>query len=204
MRVWVLLVVLTALVALACDWRDRGRRHVALVPVLALVFGVGGVQEWQWQAADRHYTAVAEQILVHPHAVVVSCQRWGATLLDISQLEGYVPYPGDGSLPTHALLMNDVCKDLRAWLAEKDKSHPTTRQIQSLHVFVHETMHLDGIYNEGLAECGAMANTEKAAELFGAPRGTGQRMALAYYETVFPQMPDDYRGPCPRPSLDGF
>jgi hypothetical protein len=160
-----------------------------------VVFLVTAVFEIQFRQTDARYSRVAAQLLHHPHVVAVHCERLSAAMMSVSQLEGYVPYDQDGGLPRTALLMRDVCRDLGAWV-RSDKLHTTRRQIVALHVFVHETMHLDGIYSEAEAECESMQRTEQAAELFGAPAGVGQRMALAYYQTTYPNMPDEYRGGC--------
>ncbi len=172
-----------------------GRSHVRVIAALAVVFLVTGVFEIQWRQTDARYGAVAEQLLHNKHPVAVHCERLGAALVSVSQLEGYVPYEQDGSLPKKAQLMRDVCHDLGAWI-RSDKKHTTHKQLVALHVFVHEAMHLDGIYSEAQAECESMQRTEKAAELFGAPAGEGQRMARAYWLTVYPDMPDPYRGNC--------
>ena len=172
-----------------------GRSHVRLISAVAAVLLVTGVFEIQWRQTDARYTKVATALLHNNHRVAVHCERLGSALMSVSQLEGYVPYESDGSLPRTAQLMRDVCQNLGAWI-RSNKSHPTMKEITALHVFVHETMHLDGIYNEAQAECESMQRTEQAAELFGAPTGEGQRMAKAYLQAIYPNMPDDYRGGC--------
>ena len=173
------------------------RSHVRLLSALAVVLLVTGVFEIQWRQTDGRYSNVAKALLHNKHTVAVHCERLGSALMSVSQLEGYVPYESDGSLPRKAQLMRDVCQDLGAWI-RSNKSHPTMKQIIALHVFVHEAMHLDGIYSEAQAECESMQRTEQAAELFGARAGEGQRMATAYWQAIYPNMPDAYRGGCVR------
>ena len=172
-----------------------GRSHVRVLAAVGVVFLVTGVFEYQWRQTDARYAHVAEALLHNKHPVAVHCERLGSALMSVSQLEGYVPYEEDGSLPKKAQLMRDVCQDLGNWV-RSDKKHTSMKEITALHVFVHETMHLDGIYNEAQAECESMQRTEEAAELFGAPAGTGQRMAKAYAQAIYPNMPDNYRGGC--------
>lgn len=172
-----------------------GRSHVRRITALAVVFLVTAVFEIQFRQTDARYSRVAEELLHNPHPVAVHCERLSAAMMSVSQLEGFVPYDQEGGLPGKAMLMRDVCRDLGAWV-RSDKTRTTTREIVALHVFVHEVMHLDGIYSESQAECESMQRTERAAELFGAPAGVGRRMAEAYYRTDYPNMPDEYRGGC--------
>ncbi|MCU1675746.1 MAG: hypothetical protein JWM93_504 [Frankiales bacterium] len=194
-RPYLLVAMLAGMAWLAYRQLTHGRDHVRLIAALAVVFAVTGVFEYQWRQTDGRYSSVARALLRDPHTVAVHCERLGQALMSVSQLEGYVPYEEDGSLPKKAQLMRNVCHDLGDWI-RSDKKHTTIKQVQALHVFVHEAMHLDGIYSEAEAECQAMQRTEHAAVLFGAPAGVGQRMALAYWQSVYPDMPPEYTGGC--------
>jgi hypothetical protein len=194
-RPYLLVAMVAGMAWLAYRQYTSGRSHVRSIAAIAVVFIVTGVFEIQWRQTDARYSAVAEALLHNKHPVGVHCERLGAALMSVSQLEGYVPYEQDGSLPKKAQLMRDVCQDLGAWV-RSDKKHITSRQVVALHVFVHEVMHLDGITNEAQAECESMQRTEQAAELFGAANGVGQRMAQAYLQVDYPQMPEGYRGNC--------
>ena len=195
MRPYLLLAMLVGIGWLVYRHLTTGRSHVRLLAAVTAVTLVTGVFEMQWRETDARYTTVAAQLLHHPHKVAVHCERLTAALASVSQFEGYVPYDQAAGLPTHAQLMRNICKELGAWVRGHGK-HSTPKQVIALHVFVHEVMHLDGVYNEAAAECEAMQRTEQAAVLFGAAPGVGQRMAQEYWRVDVPNMPDDYRGDC--------
>ena len=195
MRVVILIVMLAGLAALCWRQYKTQRLYVWSISVLTVATLVTGTLEYQWRATNDRYARVAYELLTNKHPVGVSCERFSAELVSVSQYEGFVPYPDDGSLPPRALLMRTTCGALGNWL-RSDKSTTKPEHVEALHVFVHEVMHLDGVYTEAEAECLAMQKTEQAARLFGAPEGNGQRMAAAYWRTVVPHMPDEYRGNC--------
>jgi hypothetical protein len=54
-------------------------------------------------------------------------------------------------------------------------------------------MHMAGETAEAVAECQAVQRDSRTAELLGATPEQARRLALAYYDDIFPRMPDEYR-----------
>jgi hypothetical protein len=104
--------------------------------------------------------------------------------------------PG-GSPGDTALLTWQVCRDLRDWLGT-DRRDPSLDQIIALHIVVHEAVHLTGQFNEGQAECAAMAQEAAAAESLGASPEVAALMVHRYRTEVYPHLTGGYQsGDCP-------
>ncbi|HKP18202.1 MAG TPA: hypothetical protein VJT84_06965 [Gaiellaceae bacterium] len=76
------------------------------------------------------------------------------------------------------------------------------RRVVALQTLAHESQHLAGIRDEGLAECNGMQTLAWFAERFGATHAQGVRMARDYYRddylTLRPGTPY-YLADCPEP-----
>ncbi len=69
-------------------------------------------------------------------------------------------------------------------------SHPeraTGRELQSLDLFTHESMHVRGELNEALTECEAVQRNYRAARLLGVPDKAARENALRYYNINYQQ-----------------
>ena len=77
-------------------------------------------------------------------------------------------------------------------------------QILAVHVLTHESMHMSGTTSEAVAECHAMQHDTAMAEDLGAPAAAAHALAVTYWHTVYPYMPDGYTsGDCkPGGALD--
>jgi hypothetical protein len=62
-------------------------------------------------------------------------------------------------------------------------------------VLAHETHHIAGVDSEALATCDGLQDVAHVASLLGASRAYAHRLALAYWQRVYPREPDEYRTP---------
>jgi hypothetical protein len=123
--------------------------------------------------------------------VKVDCQTLTGSSLDVGRELGYVKWGPDG-VPEHkTLIKHTQCNDLNAYL-DSNKLHPSAAQILAVHVLTHETMHMSGTTSESLAECDAMQHDAAMAQELGAPLAAAHSLAVVYFHTVYPDMPDGY------------
>lgn len=135
--------------------------------------------------------------------VEVDCQTLTGSALDMGRELGYVKW-GPGGIPEHkTLIKHQQCNDLHAYL-DSSKQRPNAAQILAVHVLTHESMHMSGITSESIAECDAMQHDTTMAEDMGATPAAAHALAVTYWLTVYPDMPDGYTsGDCrPGGSLD--
>lgn len=135
--------------------------------------------------------------------VEVDCQTLTGSTLDMGNELGFVKWGPDG-IPEHkTLIKHQQCNDLHSYL-NSSKQHPSAAQILAVHVLTHESMHMSGITSEAIAECDAMQHDAAMAGVMGAQPAAAHKLAVAYWLTVYPNMPDGYRSSDCRPggSLD--
>jgi hypothetical protein len=124
--------------------------------------------------------------------VQVNCQTLTASAVDMGRELGYVKWGRDG-VPEHkTLIKHDQCNDLDAYL-DSSKQNPSAAQVLAVHVLSHESMHMSGTTSEAVAECHAMQHDAALAQDLGASPSAAHALAVRYWQTVYPQMPDDYR-----------
>lgn len=123
--------------------------------------------------------------------VAVNCQTLTASSIDMGSELGYVKYGMDG-VPEHkTLIKHQQCNDLQSYL-DSNKKHPSAAQVLAVHVLTHESMHMSGITSEAVAECYAMQHDAQMARIMGAPADAARKLAVRYWKTVYPHMPDGY------------
>ena len=67
-------------------------------------------------------------------------------------------------------------------------SHPkraSDKELWSLNMFTHESMHVRGEMDEARTECQAVQRNYRAAKLLGVPDETARRNALDYYHNGY-------------------
>jgi hypothetical protein len=159
--------------------------------VVLIVLGCLFVTPWIQRARlERRLSEAATQ--VSGRSVFVQCQSFAAAFFDPSANLGHVAFDANGVAEPRTLIKRDQCRDLSAYLAS-GKERPTREQIVAVHVLTHEAMHMAGTGAEWQAECLAVQNDRRMAELLGASPSAAARLAMTYWTDVYPQMPDEYR-----------
>ncbi|HVM18016.1 MAG TPA: hypothetical protein VM290_10590 [Gaiellaceae bacterium] len=95
-----------------------------------------------------------------------------------------------------------VCDDLNALLyggARPDDDDELLLLAASVQTFAHEVLHLAEGSNEAVVECVAIQRVRPIAELLGLDEEEGARLAEAYWEEIYPDMPAEYRSDACRP-----
>lgn len=197
------LTTLLAAVTAARWWTRRydslGRQRpfpvwsVSLLLVIAVAAAVPVVRRHHLQ--DR-LSDVASQLA--GRTVAVHCQTTTGELLDAGAELGFVRFDADGVPEPATTIKHGPCGDLRAY-ANSSHRDPTREQVIAVHVLTHEAMHMRGQSTEDLAECEAVQRDAKTAELLGATPRQARELALTYWITVYPDMPDGYRSSGCRP-----
>jgi hypothetical protein len=196
-----------AALALFARWlQQRGVREHAPFPAIGISSCVVLAVVATFPVVDR---VTLESRLSHSSStllgmhVEVDCQTLTGSALDMGNELGFVKWGPDGIPERKTLIKHQQCNDLHSYL-NSSKQHPSASQILAVHVLTHESMHMSGIKVEYVAECDAMQRDTAMAEVMGAKPAAAHALAVTYWLTVYPNMPDGYRSSDCRPggSLD--
>jgi hypothetical protein len=196
-----------AALALFVRWlQQRGVRQHAPFPAIGISSCVVLAVVATFPVVDR---VTLESRLSHSSStllgthVEVDCQTLTGSALDMGNELGFVKWGPDGIPERKTLIKHQQCNDLHSYL-NSSKQHPSASQILAVHVLTHESMHMSGIKVEYVAECDAMQRDTAMAEVMGAKPAAAHALAVTYWLTVYPNMPDGYRSSDCRPggSLD--
>jgi hypothetical protein len=145
--------------------------YLAIVLTLAALFAWPPVRTWHFQ---RFLSATATELADH-HVAKVHCNTIFDTMLDPEMLAA-----GHANAQTGEIgIQHPWCGTLMSYLNHPDRA--TARELVSLDMFTHESMHIRGETNEALTECEAVQRNYRAARLLGVPDGIAKRNALDYY-----------------------
>jgi hypothetical protein len=164
-----------------------------------------------WWVADRHdrttnehrLAAIASQIAGRD--VKVHCPGPIGRVFSYDIVEGSVRFDAGGSPADETKLRKEACAELDALAegrraaqlacAERSPScgDDAQRVAGAVDVITHESFHLNGIADEGLAECNSLQTMAWTATQLGATQEQGRALARLNFETGYPQMPDQYR-----------
>ena len=156
--------------------------------VLSLIFLPNAYMEYQWQATEHKANEIAIMV-AGKDAGVLHCQRLSETMLFVGSETGHVMTKPNGKLV--GMLTYQLCHDFKGWLAS-DKSKVDSSIATTIHVIVHESVHLTGEFNEAKTECTAMKLDAKAAEDLGASTQVAEALAKTYHDLVYPTLTDQY------------
>jgi hypothetical protein len=196
-----------AALALFVRWlQQRGVRQDAPFPAISISSCVVLAVVATFPVVDR---VTLESRLSHSSStllgmhVEVDCQTLTGSALDMGNELGFVKWGPDGIPERKTLIKHQQCNDLHSYL-NSSKQRPSSAQILAVHVLTHESMHMSGIKVEYVAECDAMQHDTAMAEVMGAKPVAAHALAVTYWLTVYPNMPDGYRSSDCRPggSLD--
>jgi hypothetical protein len=159
----------------------RMRRHlsvrllgpaVVLAAVGLIVWGVS-VQRG-WSALDSATHARVERELsreagkIAGHRAQVICDTSGHHVGSVQEADGLAEVGG-----THAWLTPGICYTLYQVIAGKD-DHPGRGTGRAIAVLAHESWHLHGVSNEGVANCYAFQSGVQVGVDLGLERSTAQ------------------------------
>ena len=159
---------------------------VSLLTVFALASAVPGVQR---RLEEGRLSRAASRLV--GHRVSVHCQSTAAALVDAGNELGFVPYDSDGVPLPRTTLKRDPCKQLRHYLGGS-RDNPSRDEVIAVHVLTHESMHMRGETSEAVAECEAVQYDQAMAAALGATPRQARRLAVRYWITVYPDMPEGY------------
>jgi hypothetical protein len=139
--------------------------------VLALGFAWPPYRNWRF---ERFLSAKATQI-ADLHPAHVHCNTIVDTMLDQYMLAIAHADPRTGKIG----IQYPWCRTLMAFLNHPERAN--ARELDSLNMLTHESMHVRGERNEALTECEAVQRNYRAARLLGVPDRVAKKDALAYY-----------------------
>jgi hypothetical protein len=142
---------------------------VAAVALLLLLRGGG------WDDLSAQERARTEALLsreagrIAGHPVRVGCDAQGRAVGIVQHADGIAEVGG-----TNALLTPEICFRLHR-LAEGDEG-PFAQTARAIAVLAHEAWHLQGVADEGVANCYAFQSGVALGERLGLPESTAARM----------------------------
>ncbi|MFL6139246.1 MAG: hypothetical protein ACJ74O_15785 [Frankiaceae bacterium] len=174
------------------DALGRARPYPLLAAVCLELAALAAVPVVRITAEQHRLGRVATELAGAP--ATVHCQRLASAMADLTNDLGHVNLGQDGRPERSTLIKNEQCRLLGSYLASATvRRRPSYREVVAVHVLTHESMHMRGITGEALAECAAVQRDQLTAEMLGATRDEAHLLALRYWLTVYPLMPDDYR-----------
>jgi hypothetical protein len=147
---------------------------IVLTAVGLIVWGVSVQRGWSALDAATHarvqrdLSREARRIAGHPAQVI--CDTSGHHVGSVQEADGLAEVGG-----THAWLTPGICYTLYQVIAGKDK-HPGSGTGRAIAVLAHESWHLHGVSNEGLANCYAFQSGVQVGVDLGLGRATAQTL----------------------------
>jgi hypothetical protein len=149
--------------------------YLGLVLGLAVICAWPPVHTWSFQRfLSAKATLLADQRRAHVH-----CNTLFDTMLDPEMLAAGHASPVTGNM----VLQKPWCGILMDYL--RHPQHASDKELFSLGMFTHESMHIRGEMNEASTECQAVQRNYRAAKLLGVPDATARQNALDYYHNGY-------------------
>jgi hypothetical protein len=153
------------------------RPYLAVVVVLAVACAWPTVHRWYFQ----HFLSIRASVLADNRRATVHCNTLFDTMLDPEMLASGHADPRTGKIG----IQSPWCDVLGSYLRHPSRADP--RELESLDMFTHESMHVRGEMNEAITECEAVQRNYRAAKLLGVADETAKRNALEYYNNGYQQ-----------------
>jgi len=165
--------------------------YICILLVLAFFTGKPLIKHYLFE-----YTLSQKaSVLAVPNTAKVDCVSLFESMFDSFGFSGLAFFDtGD------IRLQYPTCNQLQDYLASPETA--TKEQIESLHVFTHEAMHIRGERNEPKTDCQAIQRGHFAAELLGVPRYLAKQHILTYYEGDYRRHPYFSKECAPNKSMD--
>jgi hypothetical protein len=155
--------------------------YLTVVVVLAIAFAWPPVRTWMFERfLSQKATELADGRPAHVH-----CNTVWDTMFDSEMLAAAHASPVTGKIA----LQKPWCATLRSYLSHPGRANE--RELWSLAMFTHESMHVRGELNEARTECEAVQRNYRSAKLLGVPDATARRNALDYYNNLYKARRDE-------------
>ncbi|MGB6308840.1 MAG: hypothetical protein WBF89_13710 [Steroidobacteraceae bacterium] len=149
--------------------------YLAIVLGLTVLFAWPTVHTWYFQwFLSRKATELADG-----HRATVHCNTGFDTMLDTEMLAAGHANPRTGKIA----FQHPWCNILMAYLRHPGRA--SEKEIESLDIFTHESMHIRGEMNEARTECEAVQRNYRAAKILGVPDATAKQNALDYFNNSY-------------------
>jgi hypothetical protein len=189
--------------------RATSTRTPVWVKAILVVLGVGLPTVWLAALHNRvtnehRLEAIASQIA--GRSVEVHCPGFLRSI-GPDTVGGSVQFDADGNPADDTRLRKGPCAELDAiaegrrsdQLACAARSSSCGDDVQALAwavgTLAHESYHLRGVLDEGVAECSSLQTLAWTAQRLGATPAQARGLAALHLETGFPRMPDRYQAP---------
>lgn len=198
MSLWIALALMITAGVIVLRWFQtrfdtlgRSKPFPSISIGLILVLVVASLTPWVLRTRLENRLAEAAGKITGSE-VSVHCQSFGEAFADLGAELGYVKFGPNGVPEKATLIKRDQCHDLSDYL-KSEMLYPSQDQIIAVHTLTHEAIHMSGVTSESETECMAVQNDSKMAGLLGAPTKGAQTLALQYWRTIYPRMPDNYK-----------
>lgn len=153
------------------------KSYLALVLALGILLAWSPVHTWYFQwFLSRKATELADN-----HRASVHCNTAFDTMRDPDMLFAGHANPQTGKIGIQA----PWCDILMAYLRHPARANQ--KELESLDIFTHESMHIRGEMNEARTECEAIQRNYRSAKLLGVPDGVAKQNALDVYNISYQQ-----------------
>jgi hypothetical protein len=149
--------------------------YLVIVLLLAAAFAWPTLHRWYFE----RFLSIRATILADNHRAIVHCNTLFDTMLDPEMLAAGHASPLTGKIG----IQTPWCDVLSAYLRHPKRADE--RELWSLNMFTHESMHVRGEMNEAITECEAVQRNYRAAKLLGVDDETAKRNALDYYNNGY-------------------
>jgi len=148
------------------------KTYIAIMGCLALAFAWPPFHYWHF---ERFLTRTANH-LAETHHAKVHCNTVFDTLFDTNSLS-----IGHANIETGEIVIQyPWCATLMDYLSHPAKADQ--KEIASLDMLTHESMHVRGERDESKTECQAVQRNYRAAKMMGVPDRLARKTALEYYQ----------------------
>jgi hypothetical protein len=151
------------------------KSYLGLVLSLAVIFAYPPMHTWYFQwFLSRKATELADN-----HRASVHCNTAFDTMVDPEMLFAGHANPRTGKIALQA----PWCDVLMAYLRHPERAD--RRELDSLDIFTHESMHIRGEMNEARTECQAIQRNYRSAKLLGVRDDIAKQNALDIYNISY-------------------
>lgn len=174
------------------------RLIAAALLILGALAAVGFARREDRIRQQTTLAGIATELAGRP--VGVHCPGFLKSLVDTRGEAGRVGFGADGRPANHTDLAPSTCSALRhldrvdfTCIERSDCGFKEFKAAWAAHTLAHESFHLRGFQDEGIAECYALQNTAFVAERLGVPTRQAQELQAWLYRDGYPNEPEDYR-----------